>query len=445
MKFNFGNKKIIIIAALAVLCLGSGIAVAERVILDITSPTFSKIPIAIPLFAPLDQASGRSGRGEQLSKRMSKDLGFSGTFRVIDRQSHIVPAGRSGLVSSEIDFAAWRSVGADALVTGGFTVSSGSITIEMRAYDTLRQTFVVGKKFSGKIADADLMIDAFANLVIEQFTGLPGVFGSKIAFESRGKRGRKEIFTVDLDGSGLRQVTNTNRICRSPAWSPDGKRIAFTTWYSGKPDIYDIVPGKGKLFPLAGFKGSNLGPAFSPDGRKIAFSSSRDGNAEIYVIRSSGGSKKRLTNNWAIDVSPTWSPDGKRIAFVSARAGNPNIFVVSANGGEPQRITWLGKYNAAPDWSPAGDLIVFARQANSRFDIFAIGSDGAGERQLTFGEGSNEDPSFSPDGRLIVFSSNRDGDYDLYIMEVNGGNVRKLFDLPGDQTSPNWSVVPKLN
>jgi TolB protein len=192
-------------------------------------------------------------------------------------------------------------------------------------------------------------------------------------------------------------------------------------------------------------------PAFSADGRRIAFSSTRAGNEEIHVMGANGRNVRRLTHHPGFDTAPAWSPDGRRIAFASTRAGGqPELYVMDADGTNVRRLTRTARHvtDTAPAWSPDGRWIVFSSDRVSAFnaELYRVRPNGTGLRRLTHTIGSDTvlgDDSmadFSPDGGRIAFTSNRDQNGEVYVMDADGGNERRLTATAGvDEFGPRWS------
>ena len=184
--------------------------------------------------------------------------------------------------------------------------------------------------------------------------------------------------------------------------------------------------------------GQNWLPVFSPDGKRIAFTSNRDGNPELYVMNRDGSDVRRLTNNPEIDTSPTFSPSGTQIAFASGRSGTPQVYVIGVDGAGLRRIS-QESYADRPTWSPAPyNEIAFTARTGPGFDIKILNI-GTGEtRQITFGEGTNESPAWAPNGRHLAFSSTRAGRLQIFTVDRDGRNLRQITREGNNQT-PHWS------
>lgn len=274
--------------------------------------------------------------------------------------------------------------------------------------------------------------------VVYAFAGHRGIASTQIAFVST-RSGHKELYVMDYDGYGQKQLTYDQTIALSPAWSPDGRELAYSSCRSINWELYLVEVVTRTVSPLSTYPGLNITPCWSPDGKRIAFTLSKDGNAEIYMADASGGHLQRLTYSPGIDSAPSWSPDGRYIAFTSDRTGTNHIYIMEASGAVQRRLTWdEGIYEDSPAWSPRGDRIAFVRRGPGGFDVFTSDPYGQNVAQLTRDSGSNEDPSWSPDGLHIVFSSNREGRVHIYTMNGDGSDQKKLTSF-GENMSPAWS------
>ncbi len=279
-------------------------------------------------------------------------------------------------------------------------------------------------------------------------------FEHRILFSSN-RDGDWDIYSMDVNGENVVQLTDHPAFDRQPAASPDGRRIAFTSERGGKPDLYVMDSDGNNVIRLAHEGFSKFAPAWSPDGTRIAFCSLRDvvGNFEIYAMDADGNNLTRLDKHEFHDILPSWSPDGSKIAFVSYRDGGVNdplhIFVMNADGTGRRNLTadTQLRRNSNPSWSPDGSKIAFNSKrhfvpADSRNDIFVITADGKELEQLTDGPRSSWSPVYSPDGTKIAYVSRHGGDSNIYIMDANGMNVVKLTRTPPgiDNEMPSWPL-----
>ena len=406
----------------------------------IVGPGSERYPIAISPLKNLAQKEDGGRLSEGIADVIARDLELSGWFRVLDRSAYIEPPQKSGITPGSFDFKDWSTIGAEGLVKGGYTLAGEELSVELRLFDVFQGKQIVGKRYVGKPKDFRQIAHRFADEIVMQFTGVPGVFNTRLAYVSTAGGRFKEIYVSHLDGSEKVQVTHNRTINLFPSWSPDGRSILYTSFKERTPSLYLFDFFSGRETKLS--SGSlNLRGRWSPNGKFLALPLERQGNVEIYLLDSAGKMVRRLTQNPGIDVSPAWSPDGNSLVYVSNSSGSPQLYILDVASGKSQRLTYTGSYNTSPDWSPKGDKIAYTGRVAGRFHIFVISAQG-GEPQMLTNSGDNEDPSWSPDGRYIAFTSNRRGPYQLYMMQASGENQQRLTGSGGDDTNPSWS--PRL-
>lgn len=286
------------------------------------------------------------------------------------------------------------NTGASYSVTGILT--GGGLVGKLA--DTTRNSEILSKNYSG---DLRQMAHEFADDIFESITQVKGFATSKVAFIS-GSKGIKELYTMDIDGVGVKKLTSDQSISTNPAWSANGDRLAYMSYRSGYPDVYVIKLAQGIRTRIAGFPGINSGPAFSPDGQNLALTLSKDGNPEIYSISSAGGPPTRLTRTRGTETSPCWSPDGSQIVFNSDERGSNQLYIISPQGGEPTRINTPGSYSAEPNWSPDGKKIAYVSRQAGSFTIWVYDIEKRTAQQVSPGQG--EDPSWTRNSRHLVYS-----------------------------------------
>jgi TolB protein len=406
------------------------------VFLNVTGGGAKKLNIAIPEFT-LVSGTDTGGAGKALAGVIGADLNFSGLFQVVSATGPVPPNNPDALQKLWSDFAA---AGAHAGLHGLLTVRGDRLDVEARLYDltSADQRPIAAKKFEMPAAQMRRLAHRIADDVVLQFTGQRGIADTKLAF-TRVAGNVKEIYVADYDGAGASAVTQNRSVNLSPAWSPDARSLAFTSFSKGYPDLYRIFPFERRPEQvLAAFAGINTSPAWSPDGQHVALTLSKDGNPEIYLLTLATGAFRRLTRHPAIDTEPTWSPDGRQIAFVSDRSGGPRIYAMDLDGGNVRPLTESG-HHTQPRWSPRGDVVAYTAR-EGRFNIWAVNADGSNARRLTEG-GDNQSASWSPDGRHLAFQTSRLGGWQIFAMFADGSE-QNLLIRGGSDTSPSWS--PRL-
>ncbi|MBU1138180.1 MAG: Tol-Pal system beta propeller repeat protein TolB [Proteobacteria bacterium] len=406
-------------------------AAQEIVYLDITSAEARKINIAVPWFINKEQPAQLQPFGRELAKTLSDTLIFHGIFTLIDEEKY-----------GKRQDADWKSLGADFVMLGSYSLSGKGMQLELRLQDVAGGDMLMGKRYNGTREQQLDMLFKFCDAVIMELTGQPGIATSKIAFVSD-RSGHKEVYLTDILGREERQVTRHKNLTVSPRFIPGGRYLTYSSYHAGNQNLYitDLQQSKTTR-PLSRRKGMNLAPAWSSDGNKMVLTLSNDGNPDLFLMDRKGKILKQLTRRSGINVSPTWSPDEKRLAFVSDRSGRPQVYIMEVDSGKAQRLTFKGTENAEPCWSPKGDLIVYSSLVEGLYQIFTISPNpGATPTQVTNGPGQHESPSWSPDGKQILFSLRNGQDQKVYAILRNGSYQRQLFNFPGNQTYPRWTDI----
>jgi len=403
--------------------------------LKISGTAVRKIPIAIlPFQTSSSDSSAIRGASDLIRTVISGDLEYSGLFNVLPPSLYNAVT----IVSGRVPLRDFAALGAQGVVSGSVGRDAAGIVVEGLLSDSKSEALVAGKRYRGDVALARDIAHRISNDITIAYTGRAGVSLSRIVMVGK-VAGAKEIHVMDYDGADIKQITKNKSINVSPAWSPDGKRLAFISYRQGTPRLYVYSGDDGSLRDATP-PGSDLcvAPDWSPDGRFIAFSSATSGESEIFVLDVSTGRSRQITFSKGADTAPVWAPSGREIAFTSDRSGRPMVYVMDAEGANVRRLASSGDYNDSPAWSPDGDKIAFACQIDGRFDILVYEISTGRTQRLTQNSANNEGPRWSHDGRHIVFSSNRTGSYRIYTMDPDG-NRQEMIPTPFEATMPDWS------
>jgi TolB protein len=331
----------------------------------------------------------------------------------------------------------------------GYTAAQGGRLVLFGWFYNIAQADLANAQVFGKIYNGSLdqagarqVAREFASDILAKF-GAASLAGSKIVFVST-RTGSKEIFVMDYDGSNQKAVTSYRSISTTPAVSPDGTKVAFTSFVRNKPEILIHSLVTGRRLPFYNQDASmNATPWFTPDGEHILFSSTAAGGyAQIFMANTNGSNLRRITNARAIDVEPKVNPKNPAdVVFVSGRSGPQQVYKMGIEGTDIVRLTTGEGEASNPAWHPDGQHIAFAWTRGfepGNFNIFVMDVATRRYEQLTHGVGRNENPTWAPDGRHLVFSSRRGGRTQIYTMLADGTQVKQLT-TQGENTMPVWS------
>ncbi|MGE5192367.1 MAG: TolB family protein, partial [Deltaproteobacteria bacterium] len=241
---------------------------------------------------------------------------------------------------------------------------------------------------------------------------------------SRHHGGKIGLVVMAADGSNEKTITAGKLPQYDACWSPDGTRLAFThvpqSGTQGNLDVYIARADGSEPSLFAGDRGKlshEEYPAWSPDGKRIAFSSTFEGNQELYVAEVGSPVRRRLTNDPALDAHPAWSPDGRTIAFATNRWGDFEVALMDADGGNVTRRTESRGLDDYPVFSPDGKRLAFMSNRDGNFEIYVMNADGTALLNVTRDPGLDNFPVWTPDGKL-AFVSNRARGFDIYVVAV---------------------------
>jgi TolB protein len=424
-----------ILKAVGVACLGAataGIAgrAGAQLTIEIVGGGADQIPITVIPFGAEERLQ------QKVSEVVAADLARSGRFKLQEVGS-VRPLPTE---ATEVNHRYWKNQGKQTLVIGRVVErNDGRVEVRFRLIDTAREAQMMG--FSYTVAPAQLRAIAhkISDLVYEKLTGEPGVFSTRIAYVARNPN-RFELHVADADGYNSQFILAHREPIISPAWSPEGGRIAYVSFEQRKPIVFlhDLVKGARRI--LANYEGSNSAPAWAPDGERLAVALSKDGVTQIYSIAADGSDVRRLTASNAIDTEPSFSPDGKWMLFTSDRGGSPQIYRMAAAGGNAERITFEGSYNVTPRYSPDGKSFVLIQRSQGRYSLSVMDFASRQVQVLTDGQ-LDASPTFAPNGRLVLYASIVKGRGILAAVSSDGRIKQKITANAQDVREPAWGPL----
>jgi TolB protein len=393
-----------------------------------------------PLVAvrPMSAAAAYGQVASNVTSIIRQDFDFSDRFEIGD-----VP---NALASGNVDYKQWNSLNVWYLVTGTIAASSGGYELKLDLHDVVYGNIKSSATYSlppATAADFRMAVHRVSDEIVRTISNQAGSAASRIAFIRRAGN-IYELVAIDYDGQNAQRITTSPTMIYSPAWSPDGKKIAYAVRNANaRVELHERDLATGRVRVISSRPEISYTPAYSPDGSRLAFAVSVGGivtEINDYDLQQ-GCCMRRISRGPRNDLNPTYSPDGRRIAFLSDRIGSPHIFMMPAEGGE---ATMLTPYNTervkftAPSWSPSGNEVAFSGQSRGGFQIMIGDVRRPGVAKQVTSSGDNEDPSWAPDGRHIVFSSTGREGSGLYVIDTVTGR-RRMVVAGSKLRTPEWS------
>lgn len=399
--------------------------------IEISGGGAQQLPLAI---VPFTQSNPSP---DNISQIINADLKRSGLFRMLETAG---VASRPSDIS-QIKYAEWVALQAQAVAVGKVEALPGNrLNVSFQLVDVLKQSQLASMQYNIAANQLRPTAHKIADAIYQKLTGEDGIFSSRIAYVAK-LNGRYALRVADVDGENAVTMVSSKEPIISPAWSPDGSKIAYVSFEKKKPIIF-IQTLSGQRTVLASFKGNNSAPAWSPDGTKLAIVLTYGANSQLYTIRADGKDLQAVTKSSAIDTEPTWSPDGAWIYFSSDRGGRPQIYKVASGGGDVQRVTFEGVFNLSPRVSPDGKFLAMVRNDGGKYRL-VLQELASGQVQVLSEGGQDESPSFAPNGRVLLYAT-RSGDKGALAAVSSDGRVQqRLNESGGDIREPAWGPLIK--
>nr|WP_282452637.1 Tol-Pal system beta propeller repeat protein TolB [Lysobacter sp. CAU 1642] len=413
-------------------------AQAQALEIDIIGGNAAALPIAV---VGMDYLGTGVAPDTDIAAVIRADLNRSGAFRTLSEQDIVEKPARL----SDVNFATWRLLKQDFLLVGRVLDNGdGGYRAEFELMDVAKQERLLGLALAGRPGNMRDVAHQIADLVYEKILGIRGAFWTRIAYVTASGLGQSiqySLMIADADGHNPQTVVRSREPLLSPAWSPDGRKLAYVSFERGNSSIYIQEIATGAREVVASFRGINGAPAFSPDGSKLALTLSRSGNPEIYVMDLGSKALNQITRHWGIDTEPVWTSDGRSLIFTSDRSGKPQLYKVLASGGEPQRLTFQGEYNARATVCCDGKKVAMAQGSGNVYRIAVLDKTlGEPGQFLTLSPGNlDESPSFAPNGSMVLYASREGRRGVLYAVSADARVRQRLVLADGDVREPAWS------
>jgi TolB protein len=415
-------------------------SVQAALTIQITEGTDGALPIAVVPFV-LDP--GTVAPPEDLSEIIRADLARSGRFKPMPIADLVARPSQG----SDVRFSDWRLVGQESLAIGRIRArADGRLEILFQLFDVFKGQQLAGYSIPFDVSDTRRVAHRISDIIYEKLTGQKGAFTTRISYitalnDAKGARQFK-LNIADADGFNEQTILTSAQPLLSPSWAPDGNRLAYVSFESGKPQVFIQEVFTGKREAITSFPGLNSAPAWSPDGRYLALTLSQTGDAEIFLLELASKKLVRITQHRAIDTEPVWAPDSRSLVFTSDRGGRPQLYKVDIAGlkraGQPKRLTFEGDYNARAAFSADGKKLAMVNGNEGRFRIAVMDLE-TGQLRVLTDTRLDESPSFAPNDSMIIYATEYAGRGVLSAVSVDGRVHQRIEVQTGDVREPAWS------
>lgn len=413
--------------------------------LELTQGLAEAIPIAVVPFGGQQQAVA----SQHIAQVIHHDLAASGQFKVLNNN----PLEQQPSELNQVDYQSFAKQNVNDIVIGQVKpVGNGRYRVQfdlLDVYQGLRRQqyptakpILLSKHFTVSKTQLRSVAHHISDLIYQQLTGVPGVFGTKIAYiavtNAHTKQASYRLIVSDYDGYQPHVILTSHEPIMSPAWSPNGKQLAYVSFEHQRSAIYIQDLATGRRHKVTSYPGINGAPAWSPDGKTLALVLSRQGAPKIYLWNVSTRKLTQLTHGYAIDTEPAFAPDGKSIIFTSNRGGGPQIYLLTLGSDKVSRVSFDGRYNATASFMPNGQALVLLHANDGHFNIAKQDLRTGALTVLTHDQ-SDSSPKVAPNGQMIIYA-NDDGPQSVLMMVSANAKIHLRLPAPeGSVREPAWS------
>ena len=406
-----------------------------ELVIEITRGIENPIKIAVVPF----RVKSAGAFDVDLARLIEANLERSGQFLRVRRDTMLSLPGPD----DQIFYRDWRAIDSEYTVVGSVESDEKGLLVRYGLHDVYGEKLVFPIERLSESSDSLRDIGHYiSDRIYEALTGIKGIFSTRLLYVSAERRSEKDqtfkLILSDADGGRPQTIFQSSEPILSPAWSPDGSRVAYMSFRGKRAGIYVQTLASGEVQKVAEFPGLNSAPSFSPDGRKLVMTLSRDGNPEVYVANLRTGELDRMTNHFSIDTEASWAPDGRSILFTSSRGGKPQLYMMNLADKTVKRVTFDGDYNSNGAFTPDGESIVFVHRTNERFHIAVMNLKTREIRILTETD-LDESPSVAPNGTMLIYATSDEEKGLLGLVSMDGRVRVRLPSVSESVREPAWS------